>query len=51
MKVKCKLILHGSSKEISAGEFDSIKLAKEWVKDCWDKPYTIIKIRNSQIKN
>ena len=41
--IKCKLILHGSCKEINGGKFESISKAKEWVRECWDRPYTIKK--------
>jgi len=39
---KCRLILHGSFKEIDMGVFDSISAAKKYVRECWDRPYTII---------
>jgi hypothetical protein len=39
-KKKCVVILHGIRREISAGSFESIKEAKEFVKN-WDRPYTI----------
>jgi tRNA A37 threonylcarbamoyladenosine synthetase subunit TsaC/SUA5/YrdC len=42
--IKCKLILHGSYKEIHM-TFFSISEAKQWIKECWDKPYTIIKLK------
>lgn len=43
-KVKCKLILHGSFKEIDMGIFESVSKAKEYVRGCWEKPYTIIRL-------
>ena len=43
--IKCKLRLHGSYREILTGEFTSISKAKKWVKQCWFKPYTIIKLK------
>jgi hypothetical protein len=43
---KCKLRLHGCSREILTGEFDSITAAKKWINDCWDRPYTIVKLNN-----
>lgn len=39
---KCRLVLHGSYKEISGGYFPSISKAKEFVKKFWNRPYTII---------
>jgi rRNA processing protein Krr1/Pno1 len=42
---KCKIRLHGASREILTGEFNSIREAKEWVSKCWDRPYTIVKIK------
>jgi hypothetical protein len=42
--IPCKLRLHGSSSEILTSEFDSIQAAKKWVKDCWSRPYTIVRI-------
>jgi hypothetical protein len=44
-KVKCLLRLHGSYKEIHLN-FNSISEAKKWVKECWNKPYTIVKLKN-----
>ena len=38
---KCRLLLHGAYKQHDAGEFPSITSAKKYVKECWDKPYTI----------
>lgn len=43
---KCRLILHGSYREINGGTFDSIAAAKKWVNKCWDRPYTIVKIKD-----
>lgn len=43
--IKCRLILHGKTKEIDAGEFTSISAAKDWVKYCWKYPYTIKRIK------
>lgn len=42
-KKKCKLILHGLWREIDGGEFESITAAKRWIKNCWTRPYTIVK--------
>jgi hypothetical protein len=42
---KCKIRLHGICKEILTGEFESITAAKRWVQDCWNRPYTIVKIK------
>ena len=39
---KCRLIFHGSRREINMGEFNSISAAKRFVCECrWDRPYTI----------
>ena len=43
---KCKIRLHGISREILTGEFESVAAAKRWVRKCWDRPYTIVKIKN-----
>lgn len=43
--IKCKLRLHGSYREILTEPFESISKAKKWVKLCWNKPYTIIKLK------
>lgn len=42
--IRCKLIFHGSCREIDMGVFESISKAKKYVKECWDKPYTIIRL-------
>jgi hypothetical protein len=42
---RCKIRLHGSSREILTGEFDSIAAAKRWIQVCWSRPYTIVKIK------
>ena len=47
---KCEVILHGSSRQFSMGEFESIKKAKEWIRDVdWKRPYTIIKINKDLV--
>jgi len=45
-KQKCQLILHGSSRQLHGGEFESISAAKKWVSECWSRPYTIVKIKS-----
>jgi hypothetical protein len=40
-----KLRLHGKYKEIDGGAFASIAAAKKWIKECWNLPYTIVKIK------
>lgn len=47
-KIKCKLILHGMYREIDGGTFNSITDAKKWIRSCWDRPYTIIKLNKTQ---
>ena len=42
--IKCRLIFHGSCREIPMGKFDSISKARKYVRECWNRPYTIIKI-------
>ena len=42
---KCKLRLHGAYKEKLTSEFESISKAKQWVKECWDRPYTVVRIK------
>jgi hypothetical protein len=44
-KIKCKIRLHESYKEILTAEFPSIASAKQWIKDCWDRPFTIVKLK------
>jgi hypothetical protein len=41
--IECELILHGSCKQFSGGGFPSINAAKKWIKDCWERPYTIVR--------
>lgn len=43
--IKCKIRLHGVCREIITGEFESIAKAKKWINDCWNRPYTIVKIK------
>ncbi len=43
---KCQLILHGSCRIIMLDYFDSISKAKKFAKECWNRPYTIIKIKS-----
>ena len=40
--IKCKVRLHGIRKETII-EFDSVSKAKQWLKDCWHRPYTIVR--------
>ena len=47
-KIKCRIILHGVYREIDGGVFDSITDAKKWIRRCWDRPYTIIKLKQIQ---
>jgi len=44
-KIPCKLIIHGSCKQIDMGEFESKSAAKKYVSECWDRPYTIIPLK------
>lgn len=43
---KCIIRLHGIRRETVTGEFESITAAKRWIQSCWDRPYTIVKIKN-----
>jgi len=43
--IKCKLILHGAFKQFDGGNFDSIAEAKRYISRCWNRPYTIVKIK------
>ncbi len=43
--IKCILRLHGSTREFVTSEFDSISKAKTWVRGCWMRPYTIVKLK------
>lgn len=43
---KCRLIFHGQCKEIDMGEFPSISTAKKYVRECWERPYTIIPLKS-----
>lgn len=43
---KCVIRLHGIRREILTSEFESIAAAKRWVQDCWNRPYTIVKIKS-----
>jgi hypothetical protein len=42
---KCVIRLHGIRREILTGEFESVAAAKRWIQSCWDRPYTIVKIK------
>jgi hypothetical protein len=43
--IRCKIRLHGSRREILTSEFPSIAAAKKWIRECWDRPYTIVKLK------
>jgi len=49
--VKCRLIVHGMTREFDMGEFPSVSKAKDFARGCIDKPYSIIKIKNYGRKN
>ncbi len=44
-KVKCRMTFHGSTREIDMGEFSSIAEAKRYAAECWDRPYSIRRIK------
>jgi hypothetical protein len=43
---KCRVRLHGASRETLSDEFPSVAAARRWVKSFWDRPYTIVKIKD-----
>jgi len=43
--IECKLRLHGQCTEIPMGPFESIAAAKRWVSICWNRPYTIVRLK------
>lgn len=43
--IKCQLIFHGACSQIDMGTFPSIRAAKKYVNECWERPYTIKPIR------
>lgn len=43
-KNKCVIRLHGATREILTAPFESVTKAKEWVRNCWNRPYTIVNI-------
>jgi hypothetical protein len=49
--VKCRLIFHGARREIDMGTFESIAAAKKYVSECWDRPYTIVRLPKEKDKN
>lgn len=49
--IKCKLIFHGACREIPMGEFPSVAAAKKYVSECWNRPYTIIKLKPKKVQN
>ena len=49
--IRCKLRLHGSYKEILTSEFESIKEAKKWVSVCWNRPYTIVRLKETFVES
>lgn len=42
--IKCRLLIHTRTTELDWGEFPSISKAKQYVKDCDIKVYTIKRI-------
>jgi hypothetical protein len=43
-KIPCKVRLHGVRRETIV-EFESIEAAKRWLRLCWDRPYTIVRLK------
>lgn len=48
-EIPCWIRLHGVRREIHTEEFPSIKAAKKWVDDCWNRPYTIVRGKKPKI--
>lgn len=46
--IKCRLIFHGVRREIDMGVFPSISAAKKYVRECWDRPYSIIVLKQTK---
>jgi hypothetical protein len=44
-KQPVKLRLHGIRREIDGGTFESIAAAKRWIALCWNRPYTLEKLK------
>ncbi|HNG68606.1 MAG TPA: hypothetical protein PLP63_06660 [Saprospiraceae bacterium] len=42
---ECYIRLHGVRKETQTAPFPSIAAAKKWIRECWNRPYTIVKIK------
>ena len=42
--IKCVVRLHGIRREILTEPFPSIKAAKDWLRLCWCRPYTIVRL-------
>lgn len=40
--IPCVLILHGSFKQHGGFDFPSKSAARQYVRECWNRPYTII---------
>ncbi len=49
--VKCKIRLHGATREILSSEFESISAARKWVRECWNRPYTIVPKKDLVVSN
>jgi hypothetical protein len=49
--IKCYIRLHGSSREIPTSEFSSISAAKKWIRECWNRPYTIVRKKDLVVSN
>ena len=44
--IKCKIRLHGCRREILTDIFPSISAAKKWLSECWERPYTLVKLKD-----
>lgn len=49
--IKCRIRLHGAVTEMLTAEFESISKAKEWISGCWDRPYTIVRVKQQALNS
>lgn len=48
---ECFIRLHGARKEFVTGRFESIASAKKWIRECWDRPYTLVIVKQKTQTN
>ena len=45
--VKCKVYFHGRYKVHDAGEFESLRAAKKYIRECdWSGPTSVVRIKS-----